>query len=142
MNIFKFHRNNIVSVIFTVIFITYCSALSAGGGGSPSLDTKEGLERAADNFLSTFAMLSIAKDTELTISNGIESSYSVTLAINLIEHNYSDDSLWHFFISNPNISPIPRSKDISSKEYRDFRNEYIQRKNTEYLKKQQEKLAN
>ena len=111
-----------IIALLTLLFFTSL-ATAGGGGATPSLDTKEGLERAADNFLISFALLSKNEDVKLTPINEVEGSKGFAFKATLIEYEFNR-SLWEFYISNPAFNDIPRSKDISQEEYRKFRNDY------------------
>ena len=110
-------------IITFMLLLCFTSLATAGGGGTPQLDTPEGLERAADNFLAAFALLTVSDDIKLTPINGVEGNRGFSLKVDLIEYEF-DRSLWELYITDPQYSELTRSKDISSEEYRKFRNNY------------------
>lgn len=128
-------RKRILRAIVSTVCLTYFAVATAGGGGGASLDNKEGLERAADNFLAAFALLSITKDLKLTPVNGIETHFRFIMKATHIEYDY-DSSIWDFYISNPHLSDLPKSKEISTEEYRKFRNNYVLQKNLRYAQEE------
>lgn len=125
-------------LIIGILGLAYCTATIAGGGGGASLDNKEGLERAADNFLIAFVLLSKTKDINLAPINGVEGNLEFQWKTRVLEYKYGS-SLWHInILSTGYFIDIRRSQEISSEEYQNFRNDYILQKN---LQREREEKA-
>ncbi|MFK7794904.1 MAG: hypothetical protein AB8B89_06110 [Gammaproteobacteria bacterium] len=132
------YRIKICAPLIGAVFLAFCTAAMAGGGGA-SLDSKEGLERAADNFLVAFALLAKTKDVKLTPINGVEHNTELSGAVDFVEYQ-TYDSLWNYIIMiDWNFTNLPSSTSHSSTEKAKFRNDYIANKKQEYIKQQNKK---
>ncbi len=120
------YKNSITSITILVACIIYsATSFAGGGGGGGGLDTQKGLERAADNFLIAFALLTKTEDVKLAPINGVEGNLEFQWKTRILDYKYGS-SLWHINILSTNyFIDMPRSQDISSEEYQNFRNDYI-----------------
>lgn len=127
MNKIRHYRSITLAAFISFAFIAYCSLTIAGGGGA-SLDSNEGLDRAADNFLVSFVLLAKTKDINLTPINEVEHNLNLSGAVDFVEYQ-SNDSLWNYIIMfDWNFTSLPQSTDRSHAEKTKFRNDYIARK--------------
>ena len=133
MNKLTSYKHNIFTAFIGVTCLAFCTlAVAGGGGGGGDLDSKVGLERAADNFLLAFILLSKNNDTKLSSINGVEYNPELSGAVDSVEYQ-TNDSLWNYIIMiDWNFTDLPQSTDRSSAEKAKFRNDYIAKKQQAY----------
>lgn len=114
--------------IIGMISLACCATTIAGGGGA-SLDKKEGLERAADNFLTAFVSLSISKNITLTPigkEKTVLGNTSTIADFKTINEQYG--SPWFFIIVRDDAVILPKSKDVSKEEYTKFKEDFYEQR--------------
>ena len=120
------------ALIIALIFLISTPTIFAGGGGgaTPSLNTKEGLERAADNFLASFALITIDKKIKLTpqTPKGDLAVSNYVLSLNELAYYNFGGSLWEFLLANAYMIPLTSTKEVTHAEYEAFMKEHSERK--------------
>ena len=128
LNAFKY-----ITTFSALLFFTSFVIAGGGGGTTPDLGTKQGLKRAADDFLTAFVYLSKVKDTHLTpLNHGVEGFKNFGVLIDVVRYEYGT-SLFEVAIHSPWLTNLPRPKNISREERQTFLNDY--------LKQQEEKFS-